>query len=226
MRLRAALAHSRESGFTLVELLIAMLVFGILLTMVVGFFSTSNKAYVENQSIGGNTRSASDGMNEISRFLRAATTNPVIGQQINSPAFVAASNESVTFYAYVNLTSATEQPVEVRFSLDSNRNLVETEWASYLISPGYWGYSTTPSSSRILANSVAPQSGSNPYLFTYLAPDGTTIAIPTGGYTTAQLATIASVQVTLTIGKSVTSTTAVTLQNTVGLPNLAIARTA
>jgi len=222
-RIRAA--ASGESGFTLTELLVAMVVMGVVLSMVVGFFSSAGRAFTLNQTTSGNTRAASNGMNEISRILRAATENPVQGQTVDSPAFVTATNESVTVYAYVNLTSSTEQPIKVQFSIDSNRNLVETEWASYVIAAGYWGYATTPSFTRILASSIVNRVAPNPYLFTYLASDGTTIPIPSGGYTSTNLSSIAAVQVSLTIGKTATASSTVSLQNTVGLPNLAIART-
>jgi prepilin-type N-terminal cleavage/methylation domain-containing protein len=222
---RVRSAMSSEKGFTLTELLVAIVVMGVILAMVVGFFSSASKAFTQNQTISGNTRAASNGMNEISRILRAATQNPVQGQPVNSPAFVTATNESVTVYAYVNLTSSTEQPVKVQFSIDSNRNLVETQWASYVIASGYWGYAATPSFTRILASSIVNRVAPNPYLFTYLAADGTTIPIPTGGFTTTNLSSIAAVQVNLTIGKTANASSTVSLENTVGLPNLAIART-
>ncbi len=203
-----------------------MLLF-VVLAMAGGFFAGAERSFTLNKTIGGNTSSAANGMNEMSRILRAATENPVKNQVLNDPAFVAATPESVTVYAYVNLSSSTEQPVKVQFSLDTNRNLIETTWAGYVISAGYWGFQTTPLSTRRLAGTVVNQTGSNPFLFTYLDVNGVAITIPSGGYTTANLRSIAAVQVTLTIGTSATATkSTVTLQNTVGLPNLPLARTA
>jgi prepilin-type N-terminal cleavage/methylation domain-containing protein len=223
-----------ERGLTLVELLIAMLLLGLVLFMVVGFFSSANRAFTQSNAVGGNTKAASNGMNEISRILRAATQNPVQGQALSSPAFVplgtagqiVTGNETVTVYAYVNLDSATEQPVKVQFSLDSNRNLIETKWAGYVISPGYWGFQSTPVSTRIFAATVVNRTGSNPYLFTYLKTDGTALTVPAGGFSDSDLRSIAAVQVTLGVGTSATvNSSTVVLQNTVGLPNIGLSRT-
>jgi prepilin-type N-terminal cleavage/methylation domain-containing protein len=217
---------SDERGLTLVELLIAMLLLGFALTMIVGFFSSANRAFIQSNAVGGNTRAASNGMNEVSRILRAATQNPVQGQVLSSPAFVAAGTESVTVYAYVNLDSATEQPVKVQFSLDAGRNLIETKWAGYVISPGYWGFQSTPVSTRVFSGTVINHAGSSPYLFTYLKTDGTALAIPSGGFSDGDLRSIAAVQVTLGVGSSATpNSSTVILQNTVGLPNVGLART-
>ncbi|MFJ8896144.1 type II secretion system protein J [Leifsonia sp. NPDC102414] len=216
---------SDDSGFTIAEFLIAIAIFGLVLAAVAGFFMTATKSFSLNQSVGGNAKTASNGMNEVSRILRAATENPVSGQSLNDPAFSSATGESVTVYAYVNLASSAELPVKVTFSLDANRNLIETKYNAYALSPGYWGFSTVASSTRNLGGAVVTRTGSNPFLFTYLDVNNQPIAIPTGGYTTSNLRSIAAVRVTLTVGKSATGDSSnVTLQNTVGLPNLPLAR--
>ncbi len=215
-----------EAGLSLVELIVAMALLSLVLLLVMGFFMSGTNAYLLGQTIDTNTRNAANGMNEISRYLRAATDNPVQNQPINDPAFTEANNEAVTFYAYVNLASSTEQPVKVRFSLDAARRVIETRWSSYVISSGYWGFNTTPVSTRIFSNTVVNQTGSNPFVFTYLKADGTTVAVPTGGIIDPNvLRTIAAVRLTMQLGTSATATSSVTLQNTVGLPNLGIART-
>ena len=164
-------------------------------------------------------------MNEMSRILRAATENPVKNQVLNDPAFVAATPESVTVYAYVNLSSSTEQPVKVQFSLDTNR-IIETHWSGYVISAGYWGFNATPASTRTFAATVVTPGTSGPFMFSYLRSDGSAVSIPPGGITNlTDLRSIAAVKVTLVLGTSSSATTTVTLQNTVGLPNLGIART-
>ncbi|MGY4858101.1 PulJ/GspJ family protein [Cryobacterium sp. AP23] len=227
MMSRIRRAISSDQGFSLTELLVAMMLLGLVMVMVTGLFAGAKRASNESSAISGNTKSAANGMNEVSRILRAATDNPVLNQAVDSPAFLGSGtgNEIATVYAYVNLASSSQLPVKVQFSLDTNRNLIEQRWAGTVISAGYWAFTGTPTT-RVLAGAVIPKSGTNPYLFTYLTSTGATIPVPTGGFTDDVLRTVAAVQVTIAVGATKTSTTAiVTLQNTVGLPNLAIART-
>lgn len=215
----------QDAGFTVAEFLVAITIFGVVLAAVAGFFVTATKSFSLNQSVGTNSKTASNGMNEISRILRAATENPVSGQALNDPAFTTATPESVTVYAYVNLASSAEQPVKVTFSVDANRNLIETKYNAYALSPGYWGFSTSASSTRNLGGKVVTQTGSNPSLFTYLGVDNQPLPIPSGGYTTGNLRSIAAVRVTLTLSATAAGNSSnVTLQNTVGMPNLPLSR--
>jgi type II secretory pathway pseudopilin PulG len=221
-----------ERGIGLTELIVSMALLGIVSLIVMGLYASTMRTVTQARSLSNNTREASNGMNEVSRVIRAATENPVSGQTLNDPAFVSTvaapmTGESVTLYAYVNLTSSTQQPVKIRLSLDANRRLVETQWASIVLSPGFFGFSTTPSSAKIMAGAVAAQVAGGPALFTYLLADGTELAVPaTGTFTVAQLRTIAAVKVTMTLQASAANTqSAVTLQNTVGMPNLPLTRT-
>jgi prepilin-type N-terminal cleavage/methylation domain-containing protein len=216
-----------ERGFGLVELLVSIVLLGIIGTIVSGLFISTQRTISQGQSLTGNTRQAANGMNEVARVIRAATANPVQGQSLSDPALVAATNESVTLYAYVNLASSAQLPVKIQLALDSNRRLVETQWASYVISSGYFGFNSTPVSTRIMAGTVATPPSGQPSLFTYVLPNGTVLPVPiTGVLTTAQLRSIAAVQVTMTLQSSLTNRqSAVTLQNTVGMPNLGLSRT-
>lgn len=216
-----------ERGFGLVELLITMVLLVIVSTVISGLYISTMRTVTQGQSLTGNTRQAANGMNEVARVIRAATANPVQGQSLNDPALVAASTESLTLYAYVNLVSSTQQPVKIQLSLDSNRRLVETQWASYVISSGYFGFNTTPTTTKIMAGTIATQVTGQPYLFSYVLPNGVELPVPVSGtFTSSQLGSIAAVKVTMTLQSSLTSTqSAVTLQNTVGMPNLGLSRT-
>ena len=129
-----------DAGISLAELLVAMMVFSLLLTIVGGVFFSINRNFAMSRSLDTNTKSASNGMNEISRVLRAATENPVRGQALPDSAFRSVGTETLIVYAYVNLTSSSEQPIQVRFSVDGSRNLVEEIWPGIAQSGGYWTF--------------------------------------------------------------------------------------
>lgn len=229
-----------DSGISLVEWLVAMFIFGIVITLIANLYVSTTKAMDNAQNTNQNTRSASNAMNEMARMIRAGTDNPVAATGFgtpppNNPAFVYARNESVLFYAFVNLTGTAQQPIQVRLRIDATtRRLTEDIWPAISLGNGYWSFpseTTTPQRTRILADVVAPQTGSAPWTFRYLDVTNTPIATGagvTGGVanTATALASIASVQITLTILTRLGVTThSVSLQNTVGLPNLGLNRT-
>jgi prepilin-type N-terminal cleavage/methylation domain-containing protein len=226
-RLTGGRDASDERGLSLSELLVAMMLLSLLMVMVVGFFATGSKAFNSNKAVDANTKSASNAMNEISRTLRAASENP-LGNNVVASTFVSATSTSVVFYAYVNLDSATETPVQIRFAIDSNNNLVETEWAATSSSSGLWTFPATtaaPKLSRIIAGPILPVSAGGPALFSYLDVNGAVVAFSGGSIPAATARTIAAVDVSLAVGKSSATGQYVEIDNTVGLPNLPLART-
>lgn len=219
-----------EQGLTLTELLVAVVLLSLIMTMVVAFFSGANKAFNLNQTIDTNMRTASNVMGEMSKTLRAATNNPLAGSNTPAPAFVQASATSVTFYAYVNLESSEQTPKQVRFSLNTTNNtIVETTWAATALAGGLWSFpavTTTPTSTRILGGPLLLAASGGPQVFTYLTGDGTVVPFAsTGSIPTTTVANIASVQVAVTLGSSSDAGKNVALSSIVGLPNLGIART-
>lgn len=216
---------SSDSGISLVELLVSMMIVGILGVIVTSLYVSASRTVSQAQALSTNTREASNGMNEVARVIRAATANPVQGVALSDPALAEAKNESITLYAYVNLTSSAQEPVKIRFSLDAARRLVETQWASYVISPGYYGFNTVPSTTRIMATTVAPTASGQPQIFNYVKADGTVLVGGTAGLGETDRRLIAAVNVTLRLQSTTTNTqSAVTLQNTVGMPNLGLSR--
>ncbi|KQR53789.1 hypothetical protein ASF88_02755 [Leifsonia sp. Leaf336] len=214
----------RDAGITLAEVLVAMMIFGIMLTIVGAVFVSTNRNFAISRSLDTNTKSASNGMNEVSRVLRAATENPVRGQALNDPAFQSIGPETLTVYAYVNLSSSAEQPIQVRFSVDASRNLVEEVWPGTAQTGGYWTFpnptSVAATTKRILASSIIPSSGSVAPLFSYLGVTNTPLSNPA-----TNPRSIAAVQVSITAGTTTAGDMSnVTIQNTVGLPNLPLAR--
>jgi prepilin-type N-terminal cleavage/methylation domain-containing protein len=214
-----------ERGVTLIELLVSMIIFAILLTLVGGAFSTISKAVTLSGQVNSNIGFSSLGMNEISKVLRFAATNPVLNQPIDSPAFVVAKPETLTVYTYIDATAASPAPTEVMFSLNGSRQLVETRYSAYSVASGYWAFNTTAYRTQILTGTVLTPGTGELSLFTYQAADGTPLTCPTTGLIASQILQVAAVQVTMKIKSATGGTNSVTLTNTVGLPNLDMNRT-
>ncbi|RWZ64299.1 hypothetical protein ELQ92_05905 [Labedella populi] len=227
-------SQTGESGMSLVELVVGILVFGIVTTLIANLYISTVQVVSVSSSLDTNTRMASNGMNEMTRVVRAGTPYPVAGAIEPKPTFVAADGTSLTMYAYVNLANSDQTPVRVRFSVVDD-NLMETTWAAAGPVNGFYSFPAweAPTATRELAASVVPQAealsdgGARQPLFTYSDVNGAAITVPPGGVTDEEtLRSIASVTITLTIQGSTTDERArVTLVNTVGIPNLGQNRT-
>lgn len=220
-RLRAG--ASRDEGISLVELIVGILVLGIVSALIAGLFTSTMQVVTVSSALDRNTRMASNGMNEMSRIVRAGTPYPVAGAIEPLPAFALVRNEEFTMYAYVNLANSDQKPVKVKFSVE-NGSLVETTWNSTLQSSGYYTFGSSAPTTRTLASSVVPKASGSPYIFTYLDANGAPIAVPNtlqGLVGDDALRSVAAVTITLTIqGSSTDTRSRVTLVNTVGIPNL------
>ncbi|WP_223691867.1 PulJ/GspJ family protein [Leifsonia poae] len=216
-----------ERGVTLAELIVAIGLLSLFISVVTGLYISSMRAMSVGRDVHQNSAQASNAMNEVSRVIRAGTDNPVNGQALNDPAFVKATGQQLTIYAYINLDGSAELPVEIDLSIASGV-LKETRWAATLDANGYWTFPTDlvhtpPTSVRTLASTVSTAGAP---VYTYLKADGSVIPVPVGGIVDpTTLRSIAAVQVALTVQSSLTdSSQQVALQNTVGIPNLGLAR--
>lgn len=219
-------ARTDERGITLVELIVAMSLSLIVLTIAGSFLVASQKASVTASSVSQNTRAVSVAMNEMGRMLRAATDNPVPTGDDSQFAFQYASATSIRFFAYVNLDSTLSQPVEVQLTLDPNtKRITETKWNGTAV-PGNTSYysfplgsgatlTTAPSSTRTLVSSAV-----NASAFTFKDGAGNVLGSPTAPVAASDLANIRAVGVTVTVGSSTTDQNAVTLTNTASMPNI------
>jgi type II secretory pathway pseudopilin PulG len=220
--LRARLAQTENSGgFSLVELLVAIMIFFMLAAMIGGMMISVTTASATGRMIDQGTRSAANAMNEISRMVRASTENPLLnavgGQYPNDPAVQIASPVSLTLFAYVNLAASTELPLQVNFSVNAHNQLIETIWQATTLVNGHWSFAAVPSSVHILTDNIAP--GSN--IFGYVIGDGSSLVVPTAGLTAvASLLAIRSIAVTISILNPLSKTAPVTIMNTVAMPNL------
>jgi type II secretory pathway pseudopilin PulG len=223
------LRRSPEAGISLAELMVAIFVFGILSTMIVTLFVQMSRTFTEDREANESTNVAAIGMNEMTRVIRSGTELPVSGQTLNNPVFLAADKETVTLYAYLDTNAATPQPIVAQFVINSSRELIENRWTASALAGGYWGFApttTTPTTTKHVARLIKPWATGENYLFTYYTAAGTVIPIPNGGIVSSTtLRSIAAVKVSMTVQADLTArANPVSLQNTVGIPNLGISR--
>jgi type II secretory pathway pseudopilin PulG len=211
----------RDLGISLAELLVSMMVFAVLMAITGSFMVGASRASSQSRTIDEATRVATNAMTAVSRNLRAATDNPVSGQPIDAPAFELAKSNSVRFYAYVNLTSAAQTPVMVQYDLTGGQ-LVESTWPSSVTADGFFTFNSAAAPKRRVVGTPMVQGTGT---FTYLDAAGAEIPLSADAVPASKVSTVAAVRVRLQAGKGTTSATSTTLVNTVGLPNLDIART-
>jgi Tfp pilus assembly protein PilW len=199
------------------ELLVAMSLFTVLLVIVGGTFVSITRATTFAAARDQNTRSAQNGMNELSRKLRGAADNPV-ANAADSPAFTAASPDALTVSTLV-ATGRDAVPQLASFSVTGG-TLVESTTAGRAVGT-YFVFDGARSSVRLVDGVDATPSNSSP-LFTYFDASGAELVPPTAaGLTGDQRSRISSVTVTLAVANSRSSLqNGIVLQSSVGLPNL------
>ncbi|MFZ6991691.1 PulJ/GspJ family protein [Curtobacterium sp. RRHDQ66] len=221
--------HRDQSGVSLSELIIALSVSMIVLVAVGGFFTATLRAGTTNTTSDQNARSASIVMNSVTRYVHAASLLPKSDGTYAS-AVTQASGTQLTFYAYINLDgSSTDNPVQVRYSLNASKQLVQDQWAG-TASGGFYSFpapTQTPNTSAVLGGPIASPTVEGDPLFTYLGADGG--VLPTqadGSLAAAQLGKIRAVRTNLELGSTTAGASGNTrIQNTLYLFNVAYGTT-
>ena len=208
MRLEPSVEDTdREDGFTLVEFLVAMLIFSILSTLVLAisarFFSTSTSA----SQVFNNTSTAETVMDRLTKEIRAAVYE---GTSPPSP-IISASPTSLSFYAALGGVNG---PTKVVLSL-SNNTVTESDYAAISGSSPTWSYSATPATTVISAYVVNPSSTP---LFTYYQSSGA-LTSPQTLSGAANTVAIATIQINLVVQQG-SGANAATLSDTVPLLNV------
>lgn len=207
-----------DAGIGVVELIVSTMLSAVLLAMVAAMFvNIAHATTSANQSSEGSS-AAGTIANGVSAVIRSGAQNAVAGQTALDPAVVAGAADSVTLYSLTDASPAAPAPTKVRFTVTGGQ-LVEERWRA-VAAAGYWTFgSGAPDSTRSLGGTVV--ASTDPF-FAYLDAAGAAVTPGAGGLTPAQRATVASVRLTVRV-RAASSPTAgvVTLQNTVGMPNLA-----
>jgi prepilin-type N-terminal cleavage/methylation domain-containing protein len=214
---RALRSLSPDSGLSLIELLVAMMLSGILLAMVGTLFVTVAKATTSSNLTREAASVAGNVANAMSKTIRFAAQNAVQNQLALDPAVVAGTPTALTVYSLADAATANPAPSMVRYRV-VDTNLVEERWTA-ADTAGYWTFAAgTPATVRSLGGAIVQGGG----IFAYLDSSGTEITPGTGGLTAAQRDLVAAIRITVRV-RSATSADAplAVVENTVGMPNLA-----
>jgi len=226
-----------ESGFSLLELIVAMSILAIAMALIAGLFISFTNNFTEARSLNDSTNVAAVGMNEVTKVIRAGTIIDV-ATGTDKPIFLKAEKEEVILHSYMADSSVNPAPILVRLAVNTDRKLTEERWnatkvgeqwtfPALVLTPAPSKIATTAASnnviaSKLIAPTAAQVTAGAKYLFTYLDINNQPIATPVA---TAQLGNIASVQVTMLVQADATSRAApVMLRSRVGLPNLTSSR--
>lgn len=223
-------AHRDDRGVSMAELLVAASVSVIILATLAGFFVAAIKGSASNAGADTNIRQATNAINAMSRYLRAATTRDVPSSLVPDSAIVKATPTDLTFYAYINLIDdpdiakrTAERPVLARYFVDpTSRQLVQQLSACSADANGYYSCPVVTSTTRI-GGPIASPTADGVSLFTYEGADGDDAPLtPTGGQLSAtQRTAVRFVTVNLELGSATAGAGSnAHLQNTVGLLNL------
>jgi hypothetical protein len=215
-----------EARLGIVEIMVTIVILAIVMTLITGMFMSTSRVVATGTSINTSTKAASLGLNELSKALRFAASNPVSGHALDDPAFVVAKSDLLTVTSYIDVDAADPRPTKLAFTIDAQGRLIEVRYDSYEVSSGFWAFKSTPASSRILTGALIPATGSEPPLFTYLDSNNAPLTMPGTGLTSAQLPLVAAVQIYFKLkSDDASSGNPVAFQSVVGIPNLGIKRT-
>lgn len=221
MKARIARAvRGKDSGLTIVELMVSMLITSMVLAMIAAMFINVAKitsvanATTQSSSIAGNT------MDELVEVIRTATTNAVAASPDPDPALVSATTTALTIYSFVDAAPAAPAPSKVTFRFDSSGYLIEDRITA-TDSNGYWAFSGAVVS-RTLGGPM-DLTGGDPF-FTYLNSAGDALA-PGSGLTLTQRKLVSSIRVSIRITNPTATSDPIIVINTIGMPNLKITRT-
>jgi len=206
--------HKRESGYTLIETMISMLVLGLVLTFVYQvLISVQKSTYNANQRLE-NLEEGRVLMATLTKDIRTAARPTV-----DTAPFTLAKPKEVIFYANLNTSTI---PVKVRVYVDAAGLLREEVTRPNLPATIPQLYTGAPEV-RVVGRYIT-----NADVFTYWAPDGADagddqdkVTNGTSSLTAAQFLTVEAVEVSLRIRKTTNAEIApTTLINRVRLPNV------
>lgn len=226
---RARALTGADSGMSVVELLVTMVLLTLILLMASNMYISVTQTTTQTQSVNEGTRVASNAMNEINRVVRFAVDNPR-SNDTPLPAFSSAKASELTVFSLVDtdaLASVADRPlmpVMVSFELGTDGNIAERRWKP-APAGSFWAFGAasppTAQLSRVLGGKFLA-SGTTESLFRYFDSNGVEL-IPAANLSlnAADRAKIKSVLVTMnTVPLDSPDDTPVVIENMIGMLNL------
>jgi len=213
MRLLERIRASRDRGFTMAELLVTIMLLSIVSAMVVGTVTLVGRNVVRDQSKADSLDIARVGMNRMSKAVRAGTEVPVSSTS-NLPAFAEIGPETLTVYASLGTA-----PTKTKYSVNAQRELIETKWSADTSNAPYYTFATTP-----VVTEIASQIPAGASLFKFRDANGALVSPQTTTDTTV-LSQVRSVEIDLKVNSNpAQGVPPVSLNSTVVLPNLGVVK--
>ncbi|WP_164863609.1 PilW family protein [Agromyces sp. LHK192] len=201
-----------DTGLSLVELLVAVVIIGVVLTMVANLYIATVRSTDQAGEVHESTGNASNAANELGSVIRFATTNPRTGSTVPDPAILVARTDRIVLMATIGVDPAGEaggrppKPTLVEFQRQADGQLRERRWnpnpsGATWVFPGTDPTTQTPASTRLLGGTLA---AGTPVFRYFTLDDGnaaTNEELTPGatGLTAAQRALVARVNVTITM---------------------------
>lgn len=207
-----------ESGFTLVELLVAMLLTGMVMAMAGTFFVNVARSTAASRATRDAMGQTSLAVNAIRNTVTMASDNAT-SATATMPAVNAGTATSLTVTSYSNTVGTVPAPSLVTFALDASGYLTETRQAGVVASTGFWVFSGTSTSRRVAGPFML---GSGTPFFSYVDSSGAVITPGGSGLATAELPRVAFVRVTAKVaGKNLSGASdPVVTTTSIGLTNV------
>lgn len=209
------LRRAPESGISLVELIVSMVLLGLVSSIAVGLFVSATRTIAMASATHEDTGTAANIMNELTQVIRSGTANPV-SDAASAPAVITATPKKLVMYTYADSDAALPRPLKVEFTRsDASGQLVEKRWAPSVTTKGFWNFA----SPTLISTRTFPGVLRNTNLFTYNTADGRSSGAPDA----AKVPSITSISVLVVI-RDDTNASGVRLENTVGMPNLGLSK--
>ena len=216
----AATGPERDSGYTMMEMVVVVMILGIVLAMVQTTLILTQRTVAGSGSRVNQTQQARVAIDSITKVLRTAVLPSQLngtGTSSTAAAFIQGTKISVQFYANINNDSNIVGPSQVSYNVDAAGTLTEKIQPPDAHAAGNYNYlytCTTCATTRILARNVSTTQA----MFTYYTKNGATIADAV--LTAADLSSVDSVDVVVMVKASANQTIqATTLYERVTLPN-------
>jgi prepilin-type N-terminal cleavage/methylation domain-containing protein len=192
-----------EHGFSLIELLVAMALGGIVLTALMTVFVNGLQATTR---VTDRTEAAQRARLAVDRVVTLLNSQTCLYSSVDgssSPPIVSGDAQQVTFLANTGTVSTDPSKYRLRY-VASTKTLWEDRWAPTKDTKGNVGYATNPTASRVLGtNLVATLAGGTVFQYFQFKTDGTVdpdapIALAAGSsLTTANMLQVVRVSVTM-----------------------------